>query len=592
MATRTCVKVLILLLLPGYLAAQDSSGSHSPAKGESDIGLRYKENISLEWEECIGLYRRMADSSDRARLIEIGYSDAGKPLHLFIISADGCFEPEDLRESGKNILFINNGIHPGESCGIDASVKLAYGLLSGRDEYAEFLSRTTILILPVFNIGGALKRSPYHRANQNGPREHGFRGNARNLDLNRDFMKMDAANTRALVPLLRKWDPDVFIDTHTSNGADYPYTITLINSHEQRHESASAHFLRQEMLPFLYAAMTKTPYEMSPYVWSIKTTPEDGLIGFMDYPRYTSGYTSMFNCLSLTVETHMFKPYPDRVLSTWHLLRESLHFMATHSDELQAQKAKAWKQKRRRRQFVLEWKPDTLRCDSLLFKGYAARYRKSKLTGHQRLYYDRSEPWEKKIPYYRYYIPTISCSLPEAYLIPPAWPEVIERLRLNGVEMQPLDRDTILRAEYYYIEDFHTASPSYNGHYPHSSTRVRKESGPVECMAGSILVPTKQKAVEYIVQALEPQAHDSFFNWNFFDEILYRNEYFSPYIFEETAEALLREDPRLNAAFRKKKAEDAAFAADPYSQLRFIYESSPWSEDSYMRYPVIRIPAR
>ena len=559
----------------------------SPLSAQLDLG--YEQNKTVTWQEAIQLYSSLDNRYEEARLLEVGTTDAGRPLHLFIISADGVFDPVQVRNSGKRVLFINNGIHPGEPCGVDASLKLADELLSGKDSYSRFLHNTVVVIVPILNVGGALNRSSYHRANQNGPVEHGFRGNARNLDLNRDFVKLDSRNARSLVQVLRKWEPEVFVDTHTSNGADYPYVITLINSHPQRHEPVHKEFLEQTMLPYLFESMADTPYEMSPYVWSIRRSPENGLRAFLDYPRYTSGYASLFNTLAFTVETHMFKPFRDRVLSTWYLLREMLKFTSTHGKELEDAKEKARISKLAREEFTLLWKLDTSRYDWIPFRGYRATTRTGAATGQTQVYYDRSQPWEKEIPYYRYFSPETMVSVPDYYLVPCAWEEVVHRLRLNRVEMIPVPSDTLIEAEVYYIDDLKTSERPYNGHYRHSDIRVRSERERVRLLKGDYIIPTRQEAIEYLVQTLEPQGYDSFFSWNFFDEILFRNEYFSPYIFEDTAATLLEKDPDLKQAFEQRKKEDSEFSSSAYLQLRFLYENSPWSEPSYRRYPVYRI---
>lgn len=556
--------------------------------GWGQVELRYEQNETLSWEETIRMYQWLDQEYSDARLVEVGKTDAGKPLHLFIISRDQLFSGSEARKEGKTVLFINNGIHPGEPCGIDASLKLASELLSGSDPYNDFLENTVVVIVPIFNVGGALNRSKYHRANQNGPVEHGFRGNARNLDLNRDFIKLDSRNTRTLTPVLREWKPDLFVDTHTSNGADYPYVITLINSHEQRHQPSQAVFLENSLKPFLFDAMKETPYEMSPYIWSYDRTPDNGIISFIDYPRYTSGYTSLYNTLSFTVETHMFKPFSDRVLSTWHLLREMLKFSSSFSDEISSVKEAAWNEKMACRNFVLQWDLDTSRHEMIPFKGYAAKSKTSKVTGHDRLWYDRSESWEKEIPYYRFFKARVTASVPDHYILPFAWSEVSERLQLNQVEMHPLEHDTVIEVELSYIESYKTADRPYNGHFRHQDISLRKSREKIQFYAGDWVIPTEQEAIEYLVQTLEPQGYDSFFSWNFFDEILFRNEYFSPYVFEETAEKLLKKDQALAREFKAKQENDTSFAANPYQQLRFIYERSPWSEPTYMRYPVYR----
>jgi len=555
----------------------------------AQVELRYADNETVTWQEAIDMYQWLDEQYEEARLLEVGWTDAGRPLHLFVIDRGRQFSPEQIRESGKNILFINNGIHPGEPCGVDASLKLASDLLSGKDSCAHYLEQTVLAIVPIFNVGGALNRGSFHRANQNGPVEHGFRGNARNLDLNRDFIKLDSKNTQSLVPLLRSWDPDIFIDTHTSNGADYPYTITLINSHAQRHEASQARFLDSTLLPFLFNGMEQSPYLMSPYVWSMSQSPENGILAFMDYPRYTSGYVSLYNTIAFTVETHMFKAFEDRVLSTWHLLREALRFSGLYGSELTEVKKQAWQEKMKQQEFTLQWELDTSRHVPIHFMGYAAKKKKSKISGQERSYYDRSDPWEKEIPYYKFFKPVISASVPDYYILPSAWAEVVERLQLNGVEMAALTRDSILEVDIYYIEDYQTVDRPYNGHYRHYDVETRMVRDKVQLLKGDWIIPARQEAIEYLVQTLEPRGYDSFFSWNFFDEVLFRNEYFSPYIFEETAEALLKKDPQLKKELREKQKEDPGFSKSAYQQLRFIYERSPWSESSYMRYPVYRL---
>lgn len=575
---------LLRLLVTGVILF---AGFILPVSGQ--VALRYASNETLTWQEAIDMYQWLDEQYEDARLLEVGWTDAGRPLHLFVIDRGRQFSPQEIRESGKSILFINNGIHPGEPCGVDASLKLASDLLSGKDSCAHYLDHTVIAIVPIFNVGGALMRGSFHRANQNGPLEHGFRGNARNLDLNRDFIKLDSRNTQSLVPLLRSWDPDIFVDTHTSNGSDYPYTITLINSHAQRHEPSQARFLDSTLLPFLFEGMDRSPYLMSPYVWSYKRTPDQGIIAFMDYPRYTSGYVSLYNTLAFTVETHMFKSFEDRVLSTWYLLRETLRFSGLYGSALAEVKRAAWQEKMMRQEFTLQWKLDTSRSDLINFSGYEVKQRKSKVTGQQNYYFDRSAPWKKEIPYYKYFKPIITASVPEYYIVPSAWRQVVERLQLNGVKMEQLTTDSIMELDIYYIESYKTVDQPYNGHYRHYGVETRELREKVQLLAGDWIIPSKQQAIEYLVQTLEPKGYDSFFSWNFFDEILFRNEYFSPYIFEETAEDLLKNDPELKKEFKEKKKEDSKFAENGYQQLRFIYERSPWSESTYMRYPVYRL---
>lgn len=556
---------------------------------KSQVNLKYSENITPTYQEVIDNYKLLDRKHAKAKLITYGPTDSGKPLHLFVISSDKDFSPESLHKKNKRILLINNGIHPGEPDGIDASLQLADDILNNRNDLSELLHNTVICIVPVLNIGGALNRSPYNRTNQNGPAEHGFRANAKNQDLNRDFIKLDAENTKSFIQILREWNPDIFIDTHTSNGADYQYVMTIIPTQHNKLHPVVGNFLNVKMVPHLYSALAKTPYEMTPYVQTMGGNIEKGIIGFMDSPRYTSGYTALFNTLGFITETHMFKPYADRVMATYEFIAEVIRFTNVHSNEIGEIRKKAIEETINIKEHVIQWKLDTTKKDSFSFKGYESGYKTSKITGNLRLYYDRDKPYERKIPFYNYYQPVVFVQKPDFYLIPQAWKEVIERLKLNGVQMKQFLKDTTLLVQAYYIEDYSTSQRPNNGRYSHSNIKVRSESQKIDFYKGDFVIETNQVANNLIVQTLEPHAVDSYFSWNFFDAILSRKEYFSGYIFEDYAEEFLNKNPEVRKELDEKKRTDPAFAENAWAQLNLIYEKSPYFEQSFLRLPVYRL---
>lgn len=551
--------------------------------------LKFEDNQTLTWQDCIDFYKALDARYENAKLTVAGETDAGKPLHLFIISNSDQFDPQLVKNAGKAVLLINNGIHPGEPCGVDASAKFAWEVLEDPELYSDMLDSMTICIIPMLNVGGALNRGANHRANQDGPQEHGFRANATNNDLNRDFIKLDTRNARAFVRILRAWDPDILIDTHTSNGADYQYVLTLINTQHNKMNEALGTYLHDTMLPALYDAMDQGPYEMTPYVMSYdRRDPANGIVGFMDHPRYTTGYASLFSTIGFTLEAHMFKPFKDRVLSTYYFLKAASDFLALNKSEILKIRMLSEESIRLKKEYTLHWTLDTVSYDTFLFKGFEIKYRTSNVTGQQTYYFDRKAPWEKEIRNYCYYAPQSKVLAPDFYLVPAAWREVVELLMINDIEMYPLPMDTTLEVEYYYIEDFNTSSSAYNGHYYHSGTKVRKVRGELDFLEGDLMIPMNQAANEFLVQVLEPEAVDSYFNWNFFDPILSRKEYFSPYVFDEKAEEILSEDPVLRSEFKERRAIDAELAESHYAQLRYIYERSKYSEKTLRRYPVVR----
>jgi hypothetical protein len=555
----------------------------------AQVILKYEDNITPTYQEVIDYYTLLARKHSTAKLIEYGQTDSGKPLHLFVISDDGDFSSESLKTRNKRILFINNGIHPGEPCGIDASLQLADDILNKRIELSNALKNTVICIVPVLNIGGALNRSPYNRANQNGPVDHGFRANAKNQDLNRDFIKMDALNTWSFVKMIREWDPDIFIDTHTTNGADYQYVMTLIPTQHNKLHPLLGEFLNNKMIPHLYSVLSKTPWEFTPYVQTMGGNIEKGLVGFMDSPRYTSGYMALFHTIGFITEAHMFKPYSDRVKATYEFIAEVIRFTSDHAEEIGRNRKKAMLENLVQREYVIQWKLDTTKKDSFFFKGYESRMIPSNITGKSRLFYDREQPYSRQIPFYNYYEPFLMVEKPDFYIIPQAWTEVIERLKANGVQFKRFQKDTTLTVEVYYVENYNTSQRPNNGRYSHSNIQIRRDFQEIDFYCGDYVIETNQMANNYIVQTLEPHATDSYFSWNFFDAILSRKEYFSAYIFEEYAEEFLKNNPFVKADLDERRKNDAAFADNAYAQLNFIYERSPFFEKSYLRVPVYRL---
>ncbi len=158
-----------------------------------------------------------------------------------------------------------------------------------------------------------MNRSWPSRANQNGPKSYGFRGNARNYDLDRDFIKADSKNMKSFAEIFHRWNPDVMVDNHASDGADYQYVMTLIETQQDVFNPVMRRFYESKMRPALYSGMKNDGFPMTPYVESFKTSPDSGIVSFMDYPRYSSGYAALFNTISFITETHMLKPYRQRV---------------------------------------------------------------------------------------------------------------------------------------------------------------------------------------------------------------------------------------------------------------------------------------
>lgn len=571
-------------LIAAMLVTTLAHGQQHVADSSERIRFEENEQVTATYEELVAFYTQLDANYEQCRLFEYGETDAGEPLRLFVLSKDQIFDPSAAKSAGKLVVLINNGIHPGEPEGIDASMMLARDLL----QQGRLPDNMVICIIPVYNVGGMRNRG-VSRSNQNGPEAYGFRGNARNLDLNRDFIKTDSRNSRTFQEIFQTWSPDLFMDTHTSNGADYQYVMTLIDTQiDKLHPSLGA--LLPGLTKDLYQRMDGSGYPMIPYVYFRGQTPESGLISYMDSPRYSSGYAALHHTIGYMPETHMLKVYAERVRATYLLLDHFIQLASERASEVRTARAHAMEASQSQQDFVLSWELDTTQFEEIEFLGYESGTKPSEVTGENRLYYDRERPYQRPIHYYNRYRPTLRVSKPRAYVIPQAWSEVVGLLHLNGVRTVRLERDTVLEVDMYYIEAYETSKTPYEGHYLHSRVRVRTERQSVQFYRGDHVVYTDQKANRYLVETLEPQAPDSYFNWNFFDSILSRKEYFSAYVFEDEAARLLQENPELRAAFEDAKMEDEELRNNARAQLNWIHRHSKYAEKTYLRYPVARLP--
>jgi hypothetical protein len=562
--------------------------THLPTTLPATFGTAYEQgnqNQTTTWLECITFYQELARSFPRVLRFEVaGMSDAGHPLHVGVVSFDGEFDRARIKQAGRTVFFNNNGIHPGEPEGIDVCMALVRDLCVDPARLAA-LGSTVLLFIPVYNVDGCLNRASTSRVNQHGPEQFGFRGNARHLDLNRDFIKCDSLNARLFNQLLSNWDPDVMVDTHTSNGADYPYAMTLIHTQADKLGGALGGFLKDTMLPHIFARMEQRGWPTCPYVNPVKDSPDEGIAEFLEVPRFSTGYAALHHVIGFMPETHMLKPYAERHQAMRTLLDVTLEFTAQHGDQIQSLRAEA--KAMARTHWPVSWKVDMDHPSRFLFNGYAARRSPSLLGNYDRLSYDRSAPWQREIDYYDHVIPDVVVRAPQAYVVPQAWREVIERLQWNGVAMtRVLDARTV-QAQYYHIASVTTRPGPYEGHMFHDDMVLLARSAMLELQVGDYIIALDQPNARYAIETLEPQAHDSFFRWGFFNSVLERKETFSDYVFEDLALELLNDEAELRTLFAQWKRDHPDLLSDQDQVLRFIFDHCQRHvEPEWRRYPV------
>ncbi len=542
-------------------------------------------NQSATYQETIAYFQLLANDFKTIDIKTMGLTDSGEPLHMVTFNSDATFDFEAIQKN-KAVLFINNGIHAGEPDGIDASMQFFRDLALGKIKAPK---NTVIVCIPVYNIGGALNRNSFTRANQNGPEEYGFRGNARNYDLNRDFIKSDTRNTKSFVEIFHQINPDVFIDNHVSNGSDYQYKLTYIMTEPSKLGTVLGSYLKKEMMPNLVSDLKKKKIETTPYVNTFHETPDQGFAQFYDSPRYTTGYTSLFNSIGFVVETHMLKNYSDRVKVTYEFMKSTLEFTDANATTIKQKRQENEAQFQPNKNYTLQWEVDNSAKEPFTFLGYEAGYKKSEATTGQRLYYDRNQPFQKEVPFFPQYKSVKDVTIPKAYIIPRGFWPVIELLKSNGIVCQSIPKDTIIEVESYRIVDYKTTPSAYEGHYIHRNTVVASKTEKLAFAKGDYIVPTQQKGIKYLLETLEPEAMDSFFNWNFFDPILQQKEGYSDYVFEDTAAQLLKHNPKLKSDLEAKKQKEPEFLNNPKAQLDWIYKQSVYYEKAHLQYPVYRI---
>ncbi|HRH70082.1 MAG TPA: M14 family zinc carboxypeptidase [Flavobacteriales bacterium] len=566
--------ILILLSIAGSL--------------ELSAQWRFQGDTTATWEQAIARYRELDRIHSGARLLEIGSDDDGSPMHLFVLSDGSGFTPDSIRAAGKTILWVTNAIHAGEPDGVDASMLLAQALLES-DQLMGLTVNVAVCIVPVYNISGAKQRSSTSRANQNGPKEYGFRGNARNLDLNRDFIKTDSRNTRSLISAMSHWDPDIYFETHVTNGADHQYVMELMVSHPDLMDTALVGYTEKFLVPRQYEWMGSRNIKMGPYFETLHNTPEQGLTGFVDGPRYSTGYAALRQRIGILSESHMLKPYAERVNATLQLLFGTLACMNEHPKELLAARRQARASAEEYLHYATNWSIDTSEVEAHVWSGYAVDTLKSGVSGLQRTRYDHDRPTEGKVPWMNAATPAFHIERPVAYLVPQAWREVIDRLKLDAVPVEVLKDDRPFVSEIQRIEHYTDVKQPYEGHYLHRNISTTTETDTVMGRVGDVLVPMGNATDALAMEILEPRCADSYFAWGFFDSILQQKEWFSDYVFEDIAADLLAKDPVLKAALEDKRAVEPEFAKDAWAQLYFVYRRSPYFEPGYMRYPVVRV---
>lgn len=547
---------------------------------------------TADYSETMDYFRKLADNSDYAKLLTFGISPQGRELKYLVVSKDKFFTPGEIKKNKKPVVLVINGIHSGEIEGKDASKILLREILITKEQ-EHLIDNAVIMVVPIFSVDGHERKSKYNRINQNGPEEMGWRTTAQGYNLNREWMKADASEMQSMLKLVAEWEPDFIIDNHTTDGADYQYTVTYQVERFANMYKETAEWLHKKFVPYLIKNVEANDFLMFPYValknW--RAGLDSGIVDWASGPRLSTGYFALRNRPSLLVETHMIKPYKERVYSTLAVLQTTIDFINQNAKELLQINRKADDESiekfyRNRSYIPLSFSANNS-FEEVNFKGFEYYYDDSEISGSKKLVYT-NKPKDMKIKFYRDVQPTDSVQPAKAYLIPSEWKEIVERLKLHGVKVEKLTEEKTFDVKKYKFKNVKLNSFSNEGRQ-RANFEIEIQSEEVNVPAGTYLVSTNQPTIKIITHLLEPKSPDSFVQWGFMNQIFEQKEYFENYVMEKIAEDMLINDSELKIEFEKKLVEDESFRNNPYERLYFFYKKSPYWDKQLNVYPVLRI---
>jgi len=534
------------------------------------------------YDETIAYLRRLVAAAPQLKMISIGRSHEGRDLWLVIASKERAFTPEALRRGGKPTFYAQGGIHAGEIDGKDAGLMLLRDM-TVRGTKRELLDRANFLFVPIFNVDGHERFSRYCRINQRGPEECGWRTNARNFNLNRDYVKADTLEMRAMIRMLREWQPDLQADLHVTDGSDYQYDITYGWNGAAGWSPSIGAWLDATLRPALDRGLRAMGHIPGPLIFSddpLTTGITDG----QDDPRLSTGYGDARHLPAVLLENHSLKPYDQRVLGTYVFLEQILRVLAAEGGVLRA--AAERDRAARPARIPLSWKAPDGDPPLVEFLGIEARHVLSPVSGDVRLEWT-GKPVMGRVPFRVASEVATSVAVPRAYWIPATWSDVIEKLDLHGIAYERIAEPREVE-----VEMTRFAAPKYDAQQFEGHVRVTapgtSEHRRERFSAGSVRVSTDQPLGTLAALMLEPASPDSLFQWGFFNSILSPTEYVEPYIMEPMAERMLAENPKLAAEFAKKVESDDAFRADARARLQWFYERTPFYDERARLYPVGR----
>ncbi|TFV96043.1 carboxypeptidase [Algoriphagus kandeliae] len=585
---------LILLFTSFPLLAQDLMPPLLPWSGQSESLIVEDSNPwvtpgeltdlteSPTYKETMDWLQKLANSSPYLEMKSLGKSEQGRDIFLLIASKSQKFSPEELAQENKATLFFHGGIHAGEIDGKDAGMMLLRDIVHG--DKMQLLDKANILFIPILNVDGHERRSEFGRVNQRGPKEMGWRTNARNLNLNRDYTKVETSGVKAVISVLNSYQPDLYVDVHVTDGADYQYDVTYGYVKTGGYSPAISQFLSETFQTEVDQALKDWGHIPGPLLFAANGDDfSEGNIAFSFSPRFSHTYGDARHIPSILIENHSLKPFRQRVLGTYVFLEQAISTISSHHDAIE--KAIANDQAQAKKELIVRFKFRDNPADTMDFLGIASQKLKSPNTGAEYVQW-LGKPITQQVPSLLMDVPAASVNLPKAYYIPVEWTEVIEKLKIHGIEMETLTGPLEIELEFDFLTDYQLANQQLEGKVRFRSFETTPIQRKVTLNPGSVRVNTDQEKGILAALLLEPQSVDSFFQWGYFMPILSQTEYIEAYILEPMIVQMLGKDPELKQEFEAKKADDSEFASNPRQIYRWFYEKTPYFDQNWKVIPI------
>ena len=433
------MKYITYILSALLLASCETPFFSSPEKYETPF--ENKDGLkSSSYEEVIDYYKQLSQDFASISFKTIGQTDNGVPLHLVIYSPDAEFNFNKYRKE-RTIIFINNAIHGNEPDGVDATMLLFRNLAQNEIKLS---GNVMVVTIPAYNIGGMQENRKESAAHYN---------------LDNDFIKADVENTLSLSKVLQEIQPDILIDNQVSRKEEYRYTVSYSPAEKEKVGTFLGGYIDDVLVPRLSDSLTQMNY-----VSLTKDSVQQPFRRLLPDPelskaRHAVGYASLWNCIGIQLNTHIFKSYNKRVVANYETMKTIVEIADADNAYIKQLKIKQAQE-------------------------------------------------------------NAALVAPEYYIVPKAWQKVIDRLKVHNEQMKEVVNDTLMKVDYYQIDDFKTVTTPFEGHYLHYDTQASIHKDSVRVYKGDYMVPTAQLAKRYLIEVLTPTEVDSFFNWNFFDSVL------------------------------------------------------------------------